>query len=347
MHDPRFAGRDDHSTSVGAGRGWCPAGDPPLIGGFRGPRTTSTAGATPAGSHPAAADSDDWPPLGIRCFGGLEIVVDDVAIDLNAIRPRARSLLRMLCLHAGRPVSEGRFLHAFWPDQVRTKRHNLHVAVSAARSLLQQGRGRTRRPLLEHRAGAYLLRLPPGSALDVATVEAAARELTYSAQPDLALFRAAVEAYRGHLFPEEGEAEWIVHERDRLRYLAARVAAAVARHAIAADDSGTALMYADRAVSIDRMNDDAWHMLVHAHRSLGNHAAAQRVGRRYHELLKQLDVDEPDIGSRPSPADPSAVRHPPPPSPVPPAARGLLARPRQPMRRSDDRWRPVQRPNHR
>src|ERR1700687_3501455 len=81
--------------------------------------------------------------LSLRCFGGFSIAIKGRPVDLTAVKPRARAVLRLLAVHAGNPVHREVLQMAFWPDaDAETGARNLHVAVSSLRSWLEPGVGR-------------------------------------------------------------------------------------------------------------------------------------------------------------------------------------------------------------
>src|SRR2546426_8332588 len=82
------------------------------------------------------------PSLSLRCFGGFSIAVKGRPVDLSAVKPRARAVLRLLAVHAGNPVHREVLQEAFWPDaDAETGARNLYVAVSSLRSWLGPGGG--------------------------------------------------------------------------------------------------------------------------------------------------------------------------------------------------------------
>src|SRR5205823_14511387 len=98
--------------------------------------------------------------VSIRCFGGFSIVIKGRPVDLTAIKPRARAVLRLLAVHTGNPVHREVLQTAFWPDaDLETGARNLHVAVSSLRSWLEPGVGRGGSSFLLREGDAYRLAL--------------------------------------------------------------------------------------------------------------------------------------------------------------------------------------------
>jgi DNA-binding SARP family transcriptional activator len=174
--------------------------------------------------------------------------------------------------------------------------HNLQVAVSSLRGLLEPGkRGRDSR-LLVRDGEAYLLALGEGSDTDLhafdRAVDDAARARLGGGGDDAAAaaLRRAVALYRGDVLPEDGPAEWVIGVRDRYRLRAAEAAAALAELELRRGDAAAAAAAASRSVHIERWRDGSWRTLIEAYRRAGDVAAAERARRAYGAVLASLDV---------------------------------------------------------
>lgn len=248
-------------------------------------------------------------PIGVFCFGGFRLCVDGRVLDWSSIRPRARSVARMLAMHAGRAVHRDTLVEALWPDMpAATATRNLHVALSSLRRFLEANlpAGRSD-PLLCRDGDAYLLALPPDGYCDVAAFRAALAEARRS-RPGreaghLDGLRAAVASYGGDLLPEDGPAEWVVAERETLRRQAADAAALLAQAELDGTGStaGRAASLARRCVEIDPWHDLGWRLLIAAHRRAGNAAAAERARREYAQVLVSLGLDPTAGSTEPAP----------------------------------------------
>ena len=88
---------------------------------------------SPAGADPTAPGAS----ISIQLFGGFVMMIDGRPIDLSALKPRPRAVLRLLALDAGRPVHREVLTAAFWPEaDPETAARNLHVALSGLRRAL-------------------------------------------------------------------------------------------------------------------------------------------------------------------------------------------------------------------
>ncbi|MFC0713332.1 BTAD domain-containing putative transcriptional regulator [Cellulomonas biazotea] len=259
------------------------------------------AAATPESPvrRPRAVDDPVWggvPLVDVRCLGEFRLRVDGVDADLSGVRPRARAALRVLALHAGRPVHRELLAEALWGDlDPRAALHNLHVSLSAVRRALEPGVPTRSSRLLVRDGETYTLVLRPGSTSDVAALDRAVREAArLRAVGDDAGARAeltcAVDLYRGDLLPEDGPAEWVVGERERLRLTAADAAVALAELELAHGRYDQAVAAATRGIRLDECRDHAWRVLVAAFTAAGDAAAAHRATQGYRAMLDTLGV---------------------------------------------------------
>ncbi|WP_152192775.1 BTAD domain-containing putative transcriptional regulator [Georgenia satyanarayanai] len=279
------------------------AGPPPAVTPPAGPSAPSAASPPEPASRPE-------PVLTVRCFGELQLLVDGQAPDLSGIRPRARTVLRFLAVHAGRPVHRELIADALWGElDPAAAMHNLQVSVSSLRAALEPGVPGRHSRIVVRDGESYMLALGPGSSSDVVEVdEALAAAARAARRRDVAGQRAALAAalagYTGDVLPEEGPADWLVPTRERYRTRVAEAAALLAELALAAGDHAEAVRAAQRSVDIDEYRDDAWRVLVAALRAAGEPAAAERAARSYSQVLRELGVAEdlsPAPGAPPRP----------------------------------------------
>ena len=270
---------------------------------------------------PAQADAMEEPPVSVRCFGGFALEIAGRAVDLSGIKPRTRMALRLLAMHAGRPVHREVLAAALWPEMDQaTATRNLHVALSSLRTFLEPGTPRGHSALIARNGDAYELALPSGRDSDVAAFTAslaAARraEAIGDHRTAVASLREALLAYSGDLLPEDGPAEWVVPTRETLRQQAADAAERLAEACLDDGDAAGARDAAHLCLRIDTYRDRGWRLLMEAHRQLGNIAAADRAARDYAALLASLGLDadppaapEPAAAPRPRPAPSTAPR---------------------------------------
>ncbi|MCP2309159.1 BTAD domain-containing putative transcriptional regulator [Kitasatospora paracochleata] len=248
------------------------------------------------GGRSARARTAAGPGVSVRCFGGFELTLDGRSPDWSRVRPRARALLRVLAVHAGRPVHRELLMEALWPDRpAATAARALQVAVSALRTFLEPGVARGGARLLVRSGEAYLLRIAVPADCDLLRFETALAE-GWRARgagrtgPAARALRAALEAYTGELLPEDGPAEWVVERREHYRREAAEAALALAKLELAGGRPLAAARAASRSLTIDAFRDDAWHTLIAAQQRYGDAAAAQRSRAGYARMLHSLGL---------------------------------------------------------
>lgn len=258
-------------------------------------RSASTSGVV--SDRPQGPGID--PQVRIVLLGGFRIEQAGSVIDLSELRPQHRLLLRILALHGGGLVHRDQLVEALWPEQTsRTAQHRLQTAISALRRLLDGLDAAGHGCRIVRDGPRYGLALGPGCSVDVAAVrQALATAHTARRQGDretlVAALRSAMEAYTADLLPEDGPAEWVVDERERLRTDASAAASTLARE-LAHVDPRTAVSAAERALTIDPYNDEAWRLVIAMHTELGDLAMAERARTSYRGMLADLGVASGD-----------------------------------------------------
>jgi LuxR family maltose regulon positive regulatory protein len=250
------------------------------------------------GRDPLAAAERPAPAGGleIRCFGGLSVSVDGRPLDLRPVKPRARMLLRMLAAHSGRPVHREVLQEALWPEaDHETGIHNLQVAMSSLRQVLEPGVARGGSAFLVRDGDAYRLGLPAGASIDVLSFEAAlgsglAARAAGQTAAVVAACAQALALYTGELLPEDGPAEWVVRLRERYRGRAVEAARLLAETLLEAGDNAGAVDAAAAGLHADRYSDALWRLVISARERSGDPVAAARARRDYLAMLDELGV---------------------------------------------------------
>ena len=234
--------------------------------------------------------------LNIRCFGGFSLAIKGRPVDLTAVKPRARAVLRLLTVHAGNPVHREVLEAAFWPDaDAETGARNLHVAVSSLRSWLEPGLGRGGSSILLRQGDAYRLALEPDAEVDLVQFSkalASARVARLRAEFEAAIgyFEQALELYAGELLPEDGPAEWAIEPRERFHAGALEAAQGLAELLLKRGDPAAAATACSTGLWIDRLHDPLWKLLIQARERAGDRVAASRARRDYARVLEELGL---------------------------------------------------------
>jgi DNA-binding SARP family transcriptional activator len=228
--------------------------------------------------------------MAVRCFGVFTIEVQGELLDLQGLKPRVRSLLRLLVIHHGRLLHWEALVEALWPEtSPGAGKRSLQVAVSAIRQLVEP-MSSPDSAVLARVGDAYCLTLPDGANLDIARFE----ELAHRPRDEAAMTE-ALDLYRADLLEEEGPAEWVVKPRDHYRATAADMAERLAGLHLATGAFAATVRTCQRGLEIDRYRDRLWRLLVAAHRDSGDQANAARAARDYSSVLLELGVVAPPI----------------------------------------------------
>jgi DNA-binding SARP family transcriptional activator len=240
------------------------------------------------------AGTDRPPELRVRCLGGFSLSIDGREVSFSDVRPRALALLRFLALHVERDVHRERIVEALWPDStLAAGTRSMHVAISSLRRALELA-GLPGARILQRHGDAYRLEVVNGRA-DVRDLERGLRAASRArSSGDLegavAARSAAVDLYRGELFQEDGPAEWVVEERERLRLLVAGAAHELAsdcRELGAMKDGAT---WARRSVQLDAYSDSSWRLLADLHDESGDRAAGASARAKHRSMMRRLEV---------------------------------------------------------
>jgi DNA-binding SARP family transcriptional activator len=242
----------------------------------------------------------DAAPVTLRLFGGFQMLLSGEPLDLHELKPRARTLLRLLAVHAGRPVHRHVIQSALWPEaDADAGARNLHVAMSSVRSTLERSSRGERPPLLVREGDAYRLAVGSHAVFDLLAFEhhvAAGRRARLSGDVDRAAasFQAALDCYQGELLPEDGPAEWVLEHRERTRSMAVETAEALAQLRLEQGDAEAAAKACVEGLRADRFHDPFWRMLIRARDRAGDRMAASRARTDYEAMLSELGLPADD-----------------------------------------------------
>lgn len=238
--------------------------------------------------------------LEFQTFGGFVVSVAGTPVPLDGIKPRARSLLRLLAVHSGSAVHREVIGASLWPEaDGQTAARSLQVAISALRGLLAESRGPFGARLIVREGDAYRLAVLV-DAVDLRRFERAvseARAARGSGPPARDALARALAAYGGDLLPEEGPAEWVVELREHYRTQAVDVAREAAELALIDGDTRAAIDACRAGLAIDRYDDPVWKLLIEARQAAGDASAANRDRLEYEAILNELGVAEASVSA--------------------------------------------------
>ncbi len=233
--------------------------------------------------------------LEVACLGSFHVRTNGVEIDLDALRPKARSVLKLLAIHPEAAVHRESIIEALWPDcDVNSGIHNVQVATSAVRKMLAAA-GVDERFGVQRSGEAYRLTLPSADACDLAaflhTADAAKAAATASQDRQaVSLATAALSLYRGELLAEDGPLDWIVPQRRWISAVRESVATIAASWFVEAGRYDEAIDVCEATILDCPYADELWRLLMRANRERGDLASARRAEARYDRVLAELDA---------------------------------------------------------
>ncbi|HEU5266292.1 MAG TPA: hypothetical protein VFU35_06310, partial [Jatrophihabitans sp.] len=255
-------------------------------------RTLATRAGAPSADLRTPTAPADVTRIKVTCFGGFQISVDGQPVDLGELRPRALALLRLLVLEHDTNLHRERLIETLWPGAALDAGiRRLQVAISSVRNVLHRT-GVSGLDAVRRNGDSYRLVLADAS-VDVTRFEqllAAARHERHSVSRRIDLRTSALDLYVGELFPEDGSADHIAAERDRLRVAAADAACELARDHAAQEDLTAAASAARRSLRLDRYQDLAWELLADTLAATGDDTAARRTRLEHSRVRAALEA---------------------------------------------------------
>jgi two-component SAPR family response regulator len=257
----------------------------------------------PISLPPSSVQAEVGPELRLRCFGKLEIRVGDQVVATDSFtRKKALTLLKLLVLRRGNPVSRDALIEHLWPgvdDKAGTNR--LHGVVHALRSGIEPFRDKKRWLFVRNQGDLYYFDTESPHWVDVFAfrrLAAMARDLERRGDEELAISRLeeAAALYRGNLFEDEPYADWCALERDELRGTYLDVVRHLARLCSKTGNPESAVAHLRRGLIVDRLREDLHQMLIETLIGLGRRRDALDQYRECARLLRE------EIGAEPLPA---------------------------------------------
>jgi DNA-binding SARP family transcriptional activator len=239
------------------------------------------------------------PRLRIYLTGNVCLEAGEALLEERQLpRRQGRLALAMLALEHARPVSREELADVLWPDQPPDA---WDVAVRALISKLRttlRGFGWPYVEPIEAAFGAYQLRLPPGTWIDIEV----AQESVHRAEALLerSEWRAAyswaivTSTISRHPFLSGDEGPWVDSTRERLHGCLIRALDCLVTACAAVGEHSLALKNAAEAVALEPLRETGYVNLMQLHASMGNRAEALQTYRRCSEVL------EGELGVAPS-----------------------------------------------
>ena len=238
--------------------------------------------------------------LRIRTLGAFGIWRGDVEVrDRDWRSSKARQLFQLLLTERGRALPRDRVLDALWPEmELDAATNNLRVTINRLTKALEPDRPDGAPPTyVIQQSETYSFNVASSHQLDTtdfaaAVAEGQRAERRGQRQAAIAAFRKAIDLYGGPYLPDNMYEDWTVVERERLAMLfndaAIRLGALLLDEGAAHDVIGLAW----RVLENDPAYEDAYHLLMRAHATLGERSTALRLYTRCVTVLRdELGVE--------------------------------------------------------
>jgi DNA-binding SARP family transcriptional activator len=238
------------------------------------------------------------PSLAAYCLGSFQVYVDDQLIE-GWNGHKAVSVLKYLLIGRRRRVPKDVLFELFWPAQEpEACRRNLHQAIYSLRHTLRRYRPRVRYVLFED--DCYFLNEEVEIWIDADAFSehvSNAQRLEEEALTEEALgeYGNAVSLYHGHLFEESLYDDWMSVERERLRSEFRLAVGRLVDSYIERAEFSAAVALCQKALSLDRCDEDAHRRLMRCYEAQGQrHLALRQFGACAGALRADLNLAPDD-----------------------------------------------------
>lgn len=239
--------------------------------------------------------------LRISMLGGFELQVDDVVINDGINRSRKMwNLLAYIVAHRDKLISQQEFINALWGDESGQNPVNaLKTLLYRIRLLLAPLEKQYSSEFILSQRGSYSWNNAINCRLDVDEFEALCRRATDDKLEDMkriALYREAMEIYRGDFLPKLGMEFWViplsVHYHSLYLTAVKRFVDLLERNAMYIEIS----QVCTSAIAIDPLDEDLHCLQIRALLKQGKNSAALT------QYEKATDVLYRNLGIKPSEA---------------------------------------------
>jgi LuxR family maltose regulon positive regulatory protein len=238
--------------------------------------------------------------LHVKTLGGFSITRGDQEVrDRDWRSSKARQLFQVLLTEHGRALPRDQVIELLWPDMdPEPAANNLRVTINRLSKALEPDRPEGVPPtyVIQY-SETYTLNMESDIEVDSHLFSAASEEGQQAAQRGqrqvaITSLRRAVELYSGTYLPDCIYESWSEVERERLSMLFNETALLLASLLLEDGQTHEAIGLAWRVLEFDRLNEEAYLLLMRAHATLGERSAALRLYERCAAVLREeLDVE--------------------------------------------------------
>ena len=247
------------------------------------------AGSVPSG-QPETTKEPSSPSLVVYCLGPFRAYQDDHLItDWESLK--AKSILKYLVTHHGKPIVKDVLMDLFWPEaEPEAARRNLHQAVYSLRKTLRQRRPDF--PYVWFEDDCYLLNPDTSAWLDFEQFEQHYRDgqrLEAAGQLAGAIekYGIAEGLYQGDFLEEDLYEDWPVPQRRHLRILYLQMANRLSEYYGQHGDLAAAIVLCRKILSLDGCYEEAHRRLMRCYLRQGQRHLAVRQYQACAQALRE------------------------------------------------------------
>jgi DNA-binding SARP family transcriptional activator len=246
----------------------------------------------PAG--PQGEKEPSPPSLVVYCLGPFRVYQDDQLIaDWESLK--AKSILKYLVTHHGKPIAKDVLMDLFWPEaEPEAARRNLHQAVYSLRKILRQRRPDF--PYVWFEDDCYLLNPQTSAWLDFEQFEQCYRdgqrmEAAGRLAEAIEQYGIAEGLYQGDFLEEELYEDWPTLQRRHIRTLYLQMADHLSEYYIRHGDLAAAIVLCRKILSVDSCYEEAHRKLMRCYLAQGQrHLAVRQYQACMQALGEELDL---------------------------------------------------------
>lgn len=266
----------------------------------------------PQGGETSVAAEQPWPPGGgleapleehplleIRCLGAFELRLRGKLITPDMFgRREAITLLKILVIQGGRPVTRDALVELLWPEaDPKSAANRFHVLVHALRRVIEPAQQRGGWLLVRSELGRYSFNPTAPYRLDINEFRECARLGDQLSDEGDAVgateaYESAVDLYRGDLLEEDPYADWCREPRAHLQEVCLTVLGKLAVGYLEQGATEESIGHHCHALKIDPLREGTHRGLMRALWTAGRRDEALRQYQTCRDILRrELSVD--------------------------------------------------------
>lgn len=240
--------------------------------------------------QPAQVSVQNSHSIHVHCFGNFRVVLNGEEVSQERwVSAKARDLLAYFVTMRGEKIPADRVFDAIWGEKEMTSRTAFHTALSRLRNALKTGKNNPRLVLVE--VGEYWLDSARFT-IDVDEFNTAVAKARVAANPTSRAdwYEHAASLYRGE-YLQNLYYEWVFPERRRLMQSYLGALQELVSFQLASQSPGQAVEYVEKAIPLDRLNEDLYCQAMRGYAAQNDRAGLARIYSDLKLVLKnELDA---------------------------------------------------------